>query len=156
MVIPDAEHSEAPQAEVNLVGKDYFRIFNYHLLRGRTFTAEDIAAQRKILVVNEAFASKFFPKGDPFGQKIDFPVYDQIQSSGMDQQAAPEAFLPRSVAQQFVTAIAVLTVGNADKFSGAVAQQIWSMNRDVTLGDDRSSIESMLQNVITHSWNLNS
>lgn len=187
MTMPDALHSQTPHAQINLVGKDYFDIFNYHLLQGRAFNAEDLLAQRKLLVVNEAFASKFFPKSDSLGHKIDFPEYDQIQlqmqqqaqsqsrnteskhsteaapkapaktsfeivgvvsnvkSSGMERQAEPEAFLPCSVARQFATAIVVSTTGSADRFSGAVAQQIWSINRDITLSDDRGSIASRLQ-----------
>lgn len=183
IVIPSAAHSETPRAELNLVDQDYFQIFNYHLLRGRMFSAEDLGAQRKVVLVNEAFAGKFFPKGDSLGHKIDFPDYDQIQAqmqqqaqgtaaeqgassppkapaqtffevvgvvsdvreSAMDRRDDPAAFLPCSVARPFSTAIVVSTTGSADRFSGAVAQQIWSINRDITLSDDRGSIQSRLQ-----------
>lgn len=185
--IMGAVHSEKQQSEINLVSPDYFSLFNYRLLRGRTLTAEDLAAQRKVIVVNEAFAHKFF-EDDPLGQKVHFPIYDQVQQqmqqeaqkqqdqkaaakqaappsaaapaevyfdvvgvvsdvrrSGMEQHVTPAAFLPSSDAQQFIRAVAVRTAGDADKFSGAVIQQIWSMNRDITLSNDRGSIEDQLQ-----------
>lgn len=39
--------SKASQSRLNLVGKDYFHIFNYDLLRGRIFSDQDLAGQRK-------------------------------------------------------------------------------------------------------------
>ena len=39
--------SKSSQARLNLVGKDYFHIFNYDLLRGRIFSDQDLAGQRK-------------------------------------------------------------------------------------------------------------
>jgi putative ABC transport system permease protein len=169
-----AQQPETSQTQFNLVGSDYFQIFNYGLLHGRTFTAEDVTAQRKIAVVNEAFARKFLAKDDPLGQKLDFAALDQTQQrfpqarvkpttgapvktyfeivgvvsdvnrSGIDQQVRPAAFLP-TTAQQFIFGIAVRTVRDADEFSGHVVQQIWGMNRDITISNDRGSLESLLQ-----------
>lgn len=178
-----AASSEQQRAQINLVGKDYFRIFDYGLMRGRIFSDDDLASERKVVVVNEAFAGKYLPKAEPLGQKVNFPIYDQVQlqiqqearkggakqdtaastkapakayfdvvgvvsnvrSSGTDAQSEPAAFLPCSDAQQFATAMAVRTIGDADRVAGAVAQQIWSLNRGITLSDDRGSIESRLQ-----------
>jgi ABC-type antimicrobial peptide transport system permease subunit len=162
-----------------LVGKNYFHLFNYGLLRGRTFSDEDLAGQRKIVVVNEAFAHKFFSGIDPVGQRIDFPVYDEIQQqaqetaatqprgepaktptktyfdvvgvvsnvrgSGIEQEVHPGAFLPGTVAQQFVSSIGIRTARDADEFSGAIVRQVWAMDHDVTLSNDRGSLQSNLQ-----------
>lgn len=171
--------SKSSQARLNLVGKDYFHIFNYGLLRGRSFSDQDLAGQRKLLVINDAFARKFLSKGDPLGQMIDVQEYDEIQqylrekasnnapatstkapdktyfevigvvsnvrASGIEPQDQPEAFLPNTIAQQFVTSIAVRTAGPADEFSGAILRHIWAIDHDITLSDDRGSLESRLQ-----------
>jgi len=177
VAIPGQADSKTPQTRLNLVGKNYFHLFNYGLLRGRTFSEEDLAGQRKIAVINEAFAHKFFPKNDPLGQQIDFPEFDQIQQqgqetattqprgeaaktptyfdvvgvvsnvrgSGIEQQAQPGAFLPSTIAQQFVSSIDIRTARDADEFSGAILRQVWAMDHDITLSNDRGSLESNLQ-----------
>jgi putative ABC transport system permease protein len=82
--IMGAAQGNSSRARVNLVGEDFFRVFNYGLLHGRTFSDEDLAGQRKLVVVNEAFARKFFSKNDPLGQRIDLPLFDQIEERAKD------------------------------------------------------------------------
>ena len=67
----------------------FFQVFNYGLLRGRTFSDEDLAGRRTFVVVNEAFAHKFFSKNDPIGQRADFPQSDEEQQ--VQQRAASQA-----------------------------------------------------------------
>jgi len=161
----------------NLVGKNYFQIFNYGLLRGRTFSDEELAGQRKVIGVNEAFAQKFFSKSDPLGQRVDFLEHDEspqqarettaepaahakppaqtyfeivgvvsnVRGSGIEQQVQPAAFLPCTIAPQFVSSIDIRTTRDADEFSGAIARQVWAMDHDITLSNDRGSLDSNLQ-----------
>lgn len=69
-------HSEPWQTGINFTGLDQFQIFGQHLLQGRTLSAEDVFAQRKVAVVSEAFARKFLPASDWLGKELDFPDYD--------------------------------------------------------------------------------
>ena len=182
-----AAQGKTPQGEFNLVGTEYFQIFNCSLLRGRTFTDADLAGQRKVIVVNQAFAHRFFSKDDAIGQRVEFPEYDQYQqhiqdtasknaeettptkkdgtpppapiktyfeivgvvsdvrSSGIQQQVQPEAFLPNTLVPQYVSSIIVRTARNADDSSGEIFRQIWSLNRGITLPNDRGSLESQLE-----------
>jgi predicted permease len=47
------------------------------MVRGRGFNAQDTAASPQVVVVNQAFVKRFFPKQDPIGQHfgIDLPQY---------------------------------------------------------------------------------
>ena len=74
-----ASSAKTPQGEFNLVGTEYFGIFNCSVLRGRLFTDADLAGQRKVIVVNQAFAHRFFSQDDAVGQRVDFPEYDQYE-----------------------------------------------------------------------------
>lgn len=96
-VLGSAAHSERWHSVIQTVGKDYFEIYNQHLLRGRTFTLEDIFASGKVAVVNKTFAEKFLSKNDPLGQKVDFAEYDhylQHPPFGKPAGAPPAAKLP--------------------------------------------------------------
>jgi predicted permease len=47
------------------------------MVRGRNFTEQDTATSPQVVVVNQTFANRFFPKQDPVGQHfgIDLPQY---------------------------------------------------------------------------------
>ena len=60
----------APGVTYVTVGPDYFRTLGLPILRGRTFTRLDGTAGHENAIVNERFASMFFPDGDPIGRRI--------------------------------------------------------------------------------------
>ena len=47
----------------------YFRTVGLKILRGRGFVPEDLAESRKVSVVNETFARRYFAGRDPIGQR---------------------------------------------------------------------------------------
>lgn len=64
----------APGADIfaawDRVSAGYFDTIGTPLLRGRGITAQDTATSRKVVVVSEAFARKFFPNVDPIGKRF--------------------------------------------------------------------------------------
>jgi predicted permease len=46
----------------------YFEVIGNRIIRGRGISEEDTAASRKVAVINEAFARKFFRNEDPIGK----------------------------------------------------------------------------------------
>ena len=90
-------HSEPWQTGINFTGPDQFQIFAQHLLQGRTLSAEDVFAQRKVTVVSEAFARKFLAASGWLGKELDFPDYDNYVrnlSSGKAGTPSPDRTKP--------------------------------------------------------------
>jgi len=54
------------------VGPDYFRVLHIPLLRGRSFTSADRQGAPAVAIVNEAFASRFWPHQDPIGKRLTY------------------------------------------------------------------------------------
>lgn len=52
------------------VSRDYFKAFEIPLRRGRLFNERDTAKSSPVMIINEAFAKKFFPRGNPLGERI--------------------------------------------------------------------------------------
>jgi predicted permease len=52
------------------VGPGMFGVLGIPLLRGRDFSREDIESGRKVVIVNESFARRFWPGRDPLGLHI--------------------------------------------------------------------------------------
>ena len=53
-----------------VVSSNYFATMGTRLLRGRFFTADDSASKPAVMIINQAFARKYFPDQDPLGQRI--------------------------------------------------------------------------------------
>jgi predicted permease len=62
--------SERPFANMALVTPDYFRTIGTPILEGRGFSEEDDERHPRVLVVNRAFADKFFPGQSAIGKRI--------------------------------------------------------------------------------------
>jgi predicted permease len=102
--------NERLSADMNLVSPDYFRTIGLPLVRGRDFTASDSMTGLKTVVVNDAFAQRYWPGQDPLGRKIYFPgpnggsfadVVGVIQvTRGRSLTEAPRPTLYFPVAQQ--------------------------------------------------------
>lgn len=59
-----------PVAEIRSVSAGYFAAMGIPLLRGRLFDAHDYAGQN--IVVNQAFAERFWPGADAVGKRVNF------------------------------------------------------------------------------------
>jgi predicted permease len=50
---------------------DYFATLGLHAVRGRTYTAEEVAGGAQVAVISETLARDYFPGEDPIGQSLD-------------------------------------------------------------------------------------
>ncbi len=60
----------APYATYNVITPGYFEAAGTQLLRGRNFTEADDAKARKVILVNDALARRYFPDGDAVGRAL--------------------------------------------------------------------------------------
>jgi predicted permease len=66
--------SKFQAADLQIVLPGYFEAMGTTLLAGRTFTAEDSAPERNLLIVDQALAAKAFPNESAVGKRILFRV----------------------------------------------------------------------------------
>src|SRR5206468_1025990 len=52
------------------VSPGFFEVFRIHVIRGRSFTQRDNHAGPPVVIINEAMARRFWPKGDPLQDRI--------------------------------------------------------------------------------------
>ncbi len=58
-------------ANYDTVSWNYFNAFRIPLLRGRLFTEQDNGAAPGVVIINEAMAKQFWPKGDPLKDRLE-------------------------------------------------------------------------------------
>ncbi len=54
----------------NTVSPGYFEVFKIPIKRGRTFNTRDTAASPPVVIINEAMARQYWPKGDPLNDRL--------------------------------------------------------------------------------------
>jgi predicted permease len=74
VLLPGEEALTAPPHSTNrqMARENYFATMEIPLLRGRGFTSQDDQRAPQVGIVNETFATKFFPDDDVLGKRIRF------------------------------------------------------------------------------------
>jgi len=71
-----AAEADFPVALEGIVTDGFFETFQARVLRGRAFAPGDRRQSQPVAVVNQSFARRFFPDGDPLGRRIRMGVRD--------------------------------------------------------------------------------
>ena len=167
VTIPGRAHKDKWNTQIEMCSDGYFPTMNLHLLRGRLLTQGDVSAERRVAVVNESLARRFFAGEDPIGKQIRFNVFDELPETphdvyfeivgvvndarGIDLgerkqprflepgKATPKGFVPYSFTGFGDRSIAMLTRVPPNAIANNVRQILWSMDPDVVLvGSDLS------------------
>ena len=56
--------------QLRFVSPHYFVALRIPLVRGRYFDRRDAGKASKVVIINDAFAKKYWPQGDPLGQQM--------------------------------------------------------------------------------------
>ena len=104
----DGVEPQAPFSEIgmsaNHVGPDFCQTLGIPILRGRDVTDADTRSAPKVVLVNETFSNRFFPKGDALGHSVgknkpenSFTVVGVIGDSKykrVDEKSKPTLYFP--------------------------------------------------------------
>jgi putative ABC transport system permease protein len=67
---PTTDERHRPELEAVIVSPEYFPTFEIHPTQGRTFTPQDGVTGVPVIIVNQKFAAKFFPRQDALGKRL--------------------------------------------------------------------------------------
>ena len=80
---PIAKPEDAPQTAMVMISPSYFDVMGVSMRRGRAFRDTDGAAGSETAIVNERFATQFFPAEDAIGKRI------RLTAGGRPPQTGP-------------------------------------------------------------------
>lgn len=73
----DVNVSTAPVTRYRTITPDYFKTIGMSLVRGRAFTERDAPGAPRVVIINQAFAKKFFPGVEnPLGKHVEIALAD--------------------------------------------------------------------------------
>ena len=75
--------TERPSSNMAIVAPGYFRTIGTPILAGRDFTDDDDGGHPRVLVVNQAFAERFFPGVNAIGKQIESGATSQRDPRGV-------------------------------------------------------------------------
>src|SRR5262249_49241531 len=94
--------------QFRMISPDYFRVMKIPVRQGRAFTDADGAAAPPVIIVNEAFARRFFDGQTPFARRLfirrgpNEPAHQvigvaaDVKQQGLDRAEPPMVFVPIS------------------------------------------------------------
>jgi putative ABC transport system permease protein len=89
-------------SNVNFVSAGYLKAMEIPLLRGRFFRADELSNPPSEVVIDDAFAHRFFSNQDPLGQSLRTPwltarivgVVGGVKTTAIDVEAPPTIYFP--------------------------------------------------------------
>ena len=128
---------EQLQFDLRVASTDYFRTMQIPLLKGRFFTVHDTADMPQVAAIDERFARRFWPDGDPLGKHLSFDpkkpltivgVVGSVKQYGLDTDGKLVVYVPGQGGSMF---LAVRTSTDPAAMSSAVVGAIHTVDPSV-------------------------
>jgi putative ABC transport system permease protein len=141
-----AAERDLPNIRWYATSDGYFEAFGVKLLEGRGITASDRAEAPRVVVVNKAFADKYFPGTDAVGRRIRdgglrstnpwmtiVGVVPTMFSGDAGHPRAPAYFAPLAQHHSSFVSIVARTSGPPMQLTQAVRGEVARLNADIPL-----------------------
>ncbi|MBZ5583448.1 MAG: ABC transporter permease [Acidobacteriia bacterium] len=161
------------------VSTGYFETFQIPVLRGRTFNERDDVAAPPVVVINQAMARQFWPKGDPLQDKIwigkgimkelaaEQPrqivgVVADIHDGGLNRDPQPTMYVPNPQVPDALNALnvqitpmkwIVRTRGNPYRLSSTIQEQL-RLSSGLPVSDVRTMDEVISRSTSRQRFNM--
>jgi putative ABC transport system permease protein len=140
---------------LDIVTTDFFSVMKVPLKAGRVFTAQDDTTAPPVIIVNEAFAKKYWPGQNPLGKRVSagynsdtlrtvIGVVGDVRRYALDQEAAPAMYLSHHQASYAALTLLLRTRDNATNVPAALTRELGALDPDQTLGKIRP-METVLE-----------
>ncbi|MGB6132960.1 MAG: ABC transporter permease [Acidobacteriaceae bacterium] len=157
----------------------YFSVFHIPILRGRDFTEQDTGSSPLVVLINQAMAKEYWPKGDPVGQQLligkgvgpqftEGPrqiigVVGDIRDGGLNEDPRPLMIVPVSQVTDGMTALnsnigpmvwLVRTHGDPRQYISAVTEQLRQASGGFSVARVRPMTEVVSQSTASQDFNM--
>lgn len=171
---PEAAKGGRPGAAFNMIGPGYFDMFGIGLLRGRTFTDQDVAGGVRVAVVNQRFTEVYLQGLDPLRQQLQIEelipgvqrlgppiewqivgvVADANNGVALGDRAAPEIYVPLWQSPWPQASVAVRTATDPATMRGSLADVVRSLDPSLPLADLTTMDQFVSQRMAPDRFNI--
>ncbi len=161
------------------VGPHYFSALHVPMLRGRSFDERDTGKSEHVVIINQAFAKKYWTKGDPVGQRMTIgkglgPQFEEpareivgiagnIRETGLQGVDEPAMYVPESQITDGLTQLAnsvlplswvIHTSGDPASLSSAVQAEFRAVDSLVPVSKIRTMEQVLSESTARQSFNM--
>jgi putative ABC transport system permease protein len=127
--------SRTLSTDCSLISRGYFAAMGIPLVEGRVFDGRDRLSSPRVLVVNQSFATRYFPQGKAVGHRILVQGTNQalaeivgivgdIRHNGLTSDPLPTVFLLHAQTPGYITNLVVRTSGEPGAQTAAIRRAI--------------------------------
>ncbi|MGA8162853.1 MAG: ABC transporter permease, partial [Acidobacteriaceae bacterium] len=157
----------------------YFSVFRIPVLHGRDFNEQDTGSAPLVVLINETFAKKYWPKGNPVGQQLligkgvgpqfaEGPrqiigVVADIRDGGLNQDPYPLMIVPVSQVPDGMTALnagispmvwIVRTHGDPHQYISTISEQLRQASGGFPVARVRPMTEVVSESTASQDFNM--
>jgi putative ABC transport system permease protein len=157
----------------------FFTALRVPLVRGRFFDQRDTGNSARVLIVNEAFARKYWPKGDPIGQRVTIgrgigPQFEEptrqivgivgnIHENGLEGVDEPVMYVPQSQITDGLTKLAnnvipldwiIQSAGDPSSLSAAIQREFQAVDSQLAASKIRTMDQVISESTARQSFNM--
>jgi len=157
----------------------YFRVLGIPVLRGRAFEDRDAPGTAPVVIVNSAFAKKYFPGADAVGQRMIFAkglgsefddpmreivgIVGDSRDSGLDSEPPPMAFVPVAQVPDGLTRLAngalpprwiIRTAAPLASLTAVVQKEFLAVDAQLPVAQVRSMADLISTSIARQSFNM--
>ena len=157
---PAPPPGEEPTTDVRVVDENYFRAMRVALLRGRGFTPQEQSEARRVAVVSESLAKKYFPGEDPLGKRIRVfmkqepplteivGVVADVKSQSLDEEPRPTVYWPLAeLPANFTSLVVHAKGGDPEALAPLVRREILAIDAEQPVADVRTMNRLLAESV---------
>jgi len=176
---PDKGNLYNGDEQRRFISPHYFTALRVPLLRGRFFDQRDAGNSARVLIINEAFAKKYWPKGDPIGQRVTIgkglgPEFEEpprqiagivgnVRETGRPETDTPVMYVPKSQVTDGLTKLAnsviplswiIQTAGDPSTLSAAIQREIQSVDNQLAASKIRTMDQVISDSTARQNFNM--
>jgi predicted permease len=157
---------ESQSAVYRVVRPKYFQTMGATLLKGRDFTERDTATAPGVVIINEAFARRYFPGEDAVGRRINVSndemnpreivgVIRDAKQNDLTAQANPETYLPHlQAAQGKSMTLVIRSASEPARLAQAVQAQVWAIDKNLPVSEIRTMEDVVSESIGGQRFNM--
>ena len=163
---PTRSMGDLPDSLVRVVGANYFSTMQIPLRAGRDFSPEELAQERHVVIINQAFADKYLAGVNPLGQKAVIfmrsleedknpaceiiGVVGDVRQIGLDTPSEPTVYWPHPELVYSEMAILVRTSVDPLAAVSAIRNELRQMDTELPMAAI-ASMDQLLGDSISRS-----
>ncbi len=162
---PEPPPGQGPGTDVRVVDAGYFQTMEIPLLRGRNFSDVEQREPRRVILINEALARKYFPNEDPLGKQLDVVMFDKptpteiigivgnVRYDSLIDESPPAVYFTYPDLTYSLATLVIRTDGDPTAIAPAVLREIRTLDPNQPVSDVRTMNQVMADWVARSRFN---